>query len=395
MDWIDAYVESTTILRAPEAFRLWSAIGTIAAVLERRVWSTTDHGALFPNLYGLLCGTPGSGKTTMVREAHTYLSQINGLHLGPDNPTKASFLHALEGAIRTTASGAVFSAMTVLPREFGVLIPRNDPQFLEDLSDIWESPPRYHAPRVVSKSVTVENPTVNILAAATPDTIGVILPESSWGQGFTSRLLFIYGVRNPQADRNIFEKRPVASNGSALLHHLRPMFFELHGEFEWEEDAMLAANEWINSGMPPAPTYSRLAHYNSRRDMHLLKLSMISAISAGRNLRIALADVNRARTWLLNAEKTMPDVFRAMVMKSDTQLLDDLHYHVYSIYARVPRKERKPVPDAELCRFLANKIPADRVRKIIEMAEATGRVKQGVVPGEWIPQSLDKVGGRE
>ena len=395
MDWIDAFVESTTLLRAPLQFRLWSAIGTIAATLERRVWTTTDHRTLFPNLYIILTGLAGSGKTTMVRESHTYLSQINGLHLGPDNPNKASFLHSLEAASRVTKSGAIFHALTALPRELGTMFPRNDPQFLEDLSDMWESPPRYTAPRVVSKSIIVENPTVNILGAAVPDVVNAIIPETHWNQGITSWLLFIYGTKPVMPNRNFFEVPPEAGNGALLLRRLEIIFNEFHGEFEWETDAKIYTNSLINSGIPPTPSYSRLIPYNERRDMHLGKLAMISSVSAQRDHRVELTDVERARGWMLEAEKSMPDVFRAMVQKSDVQVLDDLHYHTYALYARVPRKERKPIPDAELCSFLENKVPADRIRKIIDMAESTGRIKKGVFPGEWIPQPLDKVGGSE
>jgi hypothetical protein len=173
------------------------------------------------------------------------------------------------------------------------------------------------------------------------------------------------------------------------------MFYELEGEIRWEDTAMQAANAWINSGMAPEPTYSRLIHYNTRRDMHVLKLAMISSISAQRNMRVEASDVDRAKSWLLDAEKFMPDVFRAMGQKSDVQVLVDLHEYVYALYAKVVKKDRKPIPDEELCRFLENKVPSDKIRKVIEMAEATGRIKRGVYPGTWIPAPLNQIGGTE
>lgn len=41
-DWITDFVASTETMRSPDSFRLWGGIATIAAVLERRVWTETD-----------------------------------------------------------------------------------------------------------------------------------------------------------------------------------------------------------------------------------------------------------------------------------------------------------------------------------------------------------------
>jgi hypothetical protein len=392
-DWIDAYMTETEGI-SPPSFCLWSAIATIAGALERRVWSYTDKGELFPNLYTILTGAPSAGKSLMVNTARNLWANIDGLHIAPDNPTKATFLDSLEGAARQSTvvvNGEQtlnsFCSMCVGSREFGVLIPKYDHQFLEDLTDLYDNPNRYTAPRRTTRSVTIEKPNVNILAATTPDFLGDMLPDVAWGQGFTSRLIFIYGIKENVADRDILSRRRNTMTGS-LIDALREFFTDLSGEFEWAPEARAALNLWYNSGMPPEPEYGRLYHYKGRREVHIMKLCMVSAVAAGHGLYIAHSDWERALHWLLSAEETMPDVFRAIAMKSDGQLIDDLHYHIYTMWSRVAYKERKAIPTKVLWEYLRFRVPSERITKIIDAAEQTGAIKKGTYPGEWVPRDM-------
>jgi hypothetical protein len=106
-DWIESFVWNTAGMRSPERFRLWAAITCVAAVLERRVWTTTDIDRLFPNMFVILTGEPASGKSIMVNEVRKLWSAIDSknFHLGPDNPTKASFIESIANSPRSYANG--------------------------------------------------------------------------------------------------------------------------------------------------------------------------------------------------------------------------------------------------------------------------------------------------
>lgn len=382
----------TAGIKVPEAFRLWTALTTIAGVLERRVWTVTDRGPLYPNLFTILTGGPASGKSLCVNTARSLWVRIGGLHIGPDNPTKASFLDTLEASVRSTSAmnGSVYHALSVACREFGVLIPKHDNAFLEDLTDIYDNPPLYTAPRRTTKSLSIDKPTINILAAITPDFLNDIMPETAWGQGFTSRLLFIYGVRLSIKDRNFFAKR-TESNMEKLITRLTEAFTDLSGEFEWDLDAATAMNAWINSGMEPVPSYGRLTHYVGRRDAHIAKLAMLSSVSAQNGMAIKLTDYERAKAWLLAAEAVMPDVFRAMAQKSDAQLIQDMHWHLYTQWSRVARDKRKPIHIEEMWKFLRDRVPSERIPRVIETAIRSGYFVRAPYPDEYIPQSRDLI----
>ena len=393
-DWIDSFMNLTETLRSPQSFRLWTAIATIASVLERRVWTETDVKPLYPNLYTVLAGAPASGKTIMVNVAKEMLMPLvkpGGIYIGPDNPSAASFMDALAASSKISINGMgmpLYSAMSVMCTELGDLISKYDKDFVAKLTTLYDNPLNYSMPRRTSTSITVEAPTINILAGATPDAIGDIIPESAWGQGFTSRLVFVYGGI-PQLRRSIFTRRK-DSDMTVLKTELRRFFEELHGEFEWEPDAQRAMEHWFNDEkMAPIPTYGRLVNYCGRRDVHVMKLAMISGVSSGNGLTVTLSDFRRAQRWLFEAEETMPDVFRAMAQKSDTQLLQDAHHWMYVRYSRVAREKRLPMKEREIFLWFENKTTSDKIPGLIQAMERTGRMRRGLISGDWIPNALD------
>jgi hypothetical protein len=177
-----------------------------------------------------------------------------------------------------------------------------------------------------------------------------------------------------------------------LKAQLGEIYNDLYGEVEWEIAAQDAYNYWYNDeDMAPKPTYGRLINYNARRSEQVTKLAMISAISAGHGMIVTLADFIRGRRWLLDAEKTMPDVFRGITQRSDAQTLADLHYHLYIIYSRVARDKRKAIHEKVLWDFLESRATSDKIPALIQAAERTGRIRRDLVPKFWIPNELNAV----
>ena len=192
-DWVDSFMDETRGMALPEPFRLWTALTIISGALERRVYTWTKRGHLYPNLFTILAGTPGSGKTLMVNTARNFWCSVPDLHLGPDDPTKASFLDCLETAVRTSTNGSgttLFTALSVACREFGVLLPKYNAGFMNVLSDIYDNPLQYSSPRRTTKSVVIDRPNVNILAAVTPRLPTRTHSRSSLGARFHFKVPF-------------------------------------------------------------------------------------------------------------------------------------------------------------------------------------------------------------
>jgi hypothetical protein len=393
LDWITTFLSETAEMHIPESFRLWTAISTIAAVMERRVYTETwAPDPCYGNLYTILVGGPGSGKTVALKIAYMLLSKVKGLHLAPDNVTKASFTDSLESSTRMIINGhttpLIFSSMTSCCFELGVLIPANDRDFLSTLNHIFDNPPHYNAPRRTTKDTRIIRPNFTLMAGTTPDFLNNLLPEAAWGEGFASRLIFVYGEKLNQADKDLF-KKPEKKEFPSLERDLNKMF-ELCGEFMWDDDACDELNTWYRQDMPPIPMHSKLAQYLSRRAVYAIKLCMISALSSGRGLHVNLHDFHRAKKWLLIVEEQMPNVFLSMGMKSDTTLLHELRYYVYQIYGTNVRDNRKPVFEKDIFNWLHQRLPSERVVAVFEGAKRTGVIKSAGA-GYWIPGALNEI----
>lgn len=344
----------------------------------------------------MLTGGPRSGKSLAVKEARKLWKTIPGFAIGADNPTKSGLTKDISLSLRTYMNGAdspyVFSSLAVPCEEFGNLITKYDNEFLSFLSHIWDNPPDYQTSRTSVQSFNIDAPNMTILAGVTPDALGSTFPDLAWGQGFTSRVLFIYAERPKIDTTNLFQKR-VEPATTELAEQLGKIY-NLYGEAVWTPSAMDALVEWSGADMPPVPTHSKLRFYNGSRLAHTIKLSMISAISARRELSVELEDFERARSWLLEAETFMPDVFRAMAQKSDLEVISEMHIHLRRLYDRRTVAQRVPIEDEILWEYLAMRETSERIPRIIEAAERGGWIRRaGMRNGRpiWIPRPLNEV----
>ena len=390
-DWIDEYVRQTAAVPSPETYRLWSAITAISGVLERKVWTTGSAGPIYPGLFTLLVGPPGTGKDNAIRPIRELWSKVKGLNISPDNVTKASLIDSLSRAVRTVMNGSafpyVFSAMSVPCPELGVFITHHDLEFLSVVNHIFTGLDIYSEERRSSGAIEITKPHLVILGGTQPDFLNSVLPEEAWGMGFTARLIMIYA--NSAATADLFS--PYTIQSDTLSTELNKMF-NLKGEFVWSKQAVDEINTWNQAGCPPTPTHSKLLHYNGRRALHAVKLSMISAIARSMELHVTVEDFERAKSWLIEAEVAMPDIFRAMGRRSDSQIIMDLHYHLYKMWSSVALDLRKPIPQEEIYKFLYSRVPSGDIPKIIDTAEKTGYIRKTQYPNEWIPNSFGSFG---
>lgn len=387
-DWIESYVEQTKDVPSPECFRLWSAITAVSGALERKTFSVGRAGPIYPNLFTLLVGPPASGKTNAISPIRNLWAKLKLLNIGPDNVTKAALLDALGRAMRTIVpNGAghanAFSSMAVPCSEFGVFFAHHDLEFLSVINSIFDNPPFYKEERRASGVLEIIKPHLVLLAGTQPDFLNSFLPEEAWGMGFTSRLIMIYADKAPPTD--LFGTETITSTN--LAPELAKIF-ALHGEYNWSVQAMNEINAWHRLGSPPVPSHSKLLHYNGRRTLHVIKLAMISAVSRGQALSVLADDVERAKDWLCEAEKTMPDIFRAMGRRSDSQILLDMHFHLYAKWSSVAIDKRKPIKEQEIYDFLHTRVPSGSIKNMIDVAARTGYIRQGQFPDEWIPNTM-------
>lgn len=394
MDWIEGFLDFTSELPSPELFRKWSAITAISGALDRRVWVNAGMGPLFPNLYTLLVGPPGSGKSQAVAPVKKMWLQAKNLHVAPDNVTKAALVDSLHKNSRFFMGDQVplgmleiHSVLFTTP-EFGVFMSKHDLDFLSILNHLYDNPENYREERrsMEGRNPDITNPQLTILAGTQPDFLSSVMPEEAWGMGFCSRLIMVYAPKSPKL--KLFNGTDIHKPKSPdlLLQRLTAMT-ELFGEMRWDRAAKLSLLFWYESDMPPIPDYPKLAGYRERRLLHALKLITISAVSRNDSLIILEEDVDRVKRWMAEAEAVMPDIFRAMMAKSDADTLGELHRFLWDLWAIAIPEKRVPVPEEAVYSYLKDKLPSERIEKVLDVAMKTGMISHSA-GGGWIPKPI-------
>lgn len=368
-NWIDSYLEYTEILPSPPIYRKWVGIFFMAAAMERRMWVRTMGSDLYPGLFVLLVGPPGIGKGQSIHTAEMMYREVPGIHVGPSDMTAASLIDALNEATRHLILKGdppyvEFNSLTVVSREFGVLVPAWETSLMNNLTDIYDGYVVDQKRRGKDLRIKIKAPQINMLGACTPSYLNEVMPAGAWDQGFISRTLLIYSgermVRDPFAEVEIGERQN--SLYASLLEDLKTIVLD-YGPMSFTTDAATAIRAWIKSGCAPEPEHPKLQFYNSRRIAHMLKLCMVSSINQSCRKIITLENYSEALNWLIEAERYMPDIFRSMVSGGDSAAMEETWNYVWTLYA----KEHAPIAEYRVFKFLQERVPAHSVSKVLEL----------------------------
>lgn len=352
-------------------YRKWAAIGALAAALEQKVWIQTSS-KLYPNLYTILVGHAGVGKTRSLMKAREFLSKLDKFHFAPkDNPSWAALADALHASKRDVIDlfgknpPITYHSMLIVADELTAFMADYDDKMIGGLTTVYDVTVPYEEwKRGKELRLRIPSPQLNILAGSTPSNLLKFVPDYAWEQGFTSRLILVYA--NERIIGDDFIQRE-AELPATMIHDLETIY-ALQGEFHVSEDFRQAVNLWRGDGEPGQLSHPKLSHYNSRRRVHLYKLSMIAAIDRGNELRLMGEDFRRAQSWLAEAEAAMPMIFESGMAHADSMAMDELVEWI--------RRHGKPVPHYAIVRQASRLFPNYAVLKVFDLLALSGRITQ-------------------
>jgi hypothetical protein len=375
-DFVSDFISLTEGVRSPLIFKKWTAISILAGAASRRLSVRNSGGEIFLNLYVVLVGPPGTGKYVievakkLLSEVKEPQSKTSAFHLASDSITSATIVDELAKAQSTIlppkGPPIIFHSLFITEEEFQVLLPAYDNAIISKLNKLWNnSDVAYSESRRTGpvKEVSIELPQLNILAGAQPSYFSITFPEEAWSTGLARRVIMVYS--NELIVKSFWEELEDKSDLRKLLVARLSQISSLYGSFQWNVAAAQKFDEWHLAGGQPTPTHSKLAGYLRTRSMFVVKLAMISSLSRGSDLKVEVPDVERAIDWLIEAEATMPDIFRAMLGKSDSQVIEELHLFALTAYAQ----KKKPLLGEVLRRFLLQRVPTEKAEFILGAAE--------------------------
>lgn len=382
-DWITDFVDATAKVNSPQLFRKWGAISALSSAMERKLFVITKQSQLFANMYIIFVAPPGVGKTEITYRIRDMIEDIPDHHVSPSSLTKAALVDALQDAARVVPMPLPdeplrYNALPIVSGELGVLLPAYDYEFMNFLTDLYDSKSYTEHRRTKNIKIEVKKPLLTILAACTPAYLKTMLPEGAWDQGFLSRTMLIFNseieLGELFGDDAFDEQDPLAPMKERLKKKAL-----LKGKMEFTDAAKTIINDWYKRRGDPAPEHPKLMHYNTRRIVHLLKLCMIVSVSEGDDLIINDGHVLRALDYLVEAEFHMPQIFKAMSSGGASEVIKEAWHFLYTTYNKTGKK---PISEFRLVNFLSSKVPPYQVPQIIEL----------MTKGKLIKETLEKDG---
>ena len=282
-DWLKGYLEYTSNTEPRRSFRLWTAISTIAAVLQRKCYLEWGMETFYPNMYIILVGPPASRKGTAIRPGKDFLDRI-GLPLAADESSRQKLISSLANNTVTDPNedGEIIchSSMTIIATELTVFLGYQNTELLTYMCKWYDCETRFTYDTYTRGIEEVPNVWVNLLGGTTPTLLQTSLPANAIGSGFTSRTVFVY---EDYKEKVVW--LPALTNQQIQLREDLLQDLErirsLSGRYTVTQEFLDEYKSWRESEKADSMLNEpRLEFYCQRRPVHLLKLSMI--ISAGR-----------------------------------------------------------------------------------------------------------------
>jgi hypothetical protein len=362
--WIDQFVLETEKLECPEIYRRWAAIVVVGSMLQQKAWLNVKGSNLYPNLYAILVGPPGIGKSQTIAAVGRYIPE-KGFHLASTSVTGASLAIEMQEAVikvDTTTKfdeRLIFNSLLLMPNELSVLIPQYAHDLVAMLTAFYDCHP-YTSSRITRDPIAIEAPQLSLLAGTTTSHLLGTLPHEAWEQGLMSRTIIIFS-NAPEVGEDIFASQRCFTQDLAI-DMLR--IHSLFGQFSVSAEYRAIYNDWRKHGYQPAPTHPRLRHYCARRGAQLLKLSMIASADEGDEMIITLHHFEKSLKWLIGAEAVMSHTFRD-VSSPTTMAMDEALMQING----------KTMTEGQVGRFLAARMPATQVPIVISIMVGSGQLK--------------------
>lgn len=329
-DVLDAFIAYQEKTEPPEIYKRWVGVSLIASVLQRKCWLTWGPYEFYPNMYIILVGPPGKArKGTAMRPAKQHLKNLQ-IKTAAEATTREALIRRIAESVNTfdmsdpetkTIQLRAHCSLTVFSDELTVFIGYNNKELMANLADWFDCAESWTYDTKGKGTDQIQNIWLNLLGATTPELIQATMPLDMIGGGLSSRMLFIYAKKKGKKEPCPMMTRELIQLRNDVDHDLE-MIYSMNGRFTVTEGFLEDWIQWYMGKPEECPLNSRhLDYYWERREVHLLKLSMIMSASRSQEMIIRRCDMARAHEWLLDAERFMPHAFMGMGHRDDAAVV--------------------------------------------------------------------------
>lgn len=363
--WLRKYLRYTADHEAPELFHFWTGMTIISAALGRKVSMDRGYYVLYPNLFTVLvAGSALCRKTTCMEIGVDILKHVETTRILSGMASAEKLMTEYDEKSEPKPATLSFE------EELSVFLPKDSLglKMINVLTKLFNCPNEYSYRTLSGSDRIIRNVHLCALMGTQPEKLQDCLPDSAFGGGLASRILFIY---QPSTERK--NPRPKLTDEQILLkqdliNHLQ-MISRIEGQFKLTEAGGIYYDKWYNTIQPPND--KRLDGFYGRKHDHALRVAIILSAAQQYDLTVD-EDMLQAAVMSLDVlEGFMPGAFSsvgAREIKADTDRT-----------IRILQKHQR-ISHSDLLKKNYGYLNADQFRVVMETLIESG----------WVQRDADK-----
>ncbi len=306
--FLSDYVRYNSTNEGPDLFHFWCGAVVVACALNRKVWVDKQFYKVYPNLQVILVAPAGRCRKTFSSSIAVEL--VRELDLLPVIAEKIT-PEALAYALKVESSEQNSMGLIYAP-ELAVFLGKQkyNEGLIALLTTLADCPSSFVSQTRGGGRIYLRNVFIAMLGASTPDWLATAIPETAFGGGFMSRIVFVCLEDSPKVFP--FPQPPPFSKD--YLKNTLLKIQKLEGEFVLTDRARGLYEAWYLVARHEQKLDDwRLAGYYERKPDHLLRLATVLAASQ-LSTEIDVDVLDSALRVLSVTETTMPQAFSQLEM---------------------------------------------------------------------------------
>lgn len=385
MNFIEAYELFASGNEASPTFHTWGAIGTLSAVIGRRIWFDQKYYKIYPNTYIVFVGEPGDKKTTALNVARGIVQKTD-TPISPPSITKEALTLLLSKSNekspclkQTTINNVIeeFAHLSIFASEIVTMLSAggNPIGMIEFLTDIYDREVFEVATKNKGTDMII-GPYITLMACMTPEQTGQMLKQSIITGGFSRRVVFIYGRSKPTG---IPFPELSADQEAAKLFIMNNLtrIHEWRGEFTMTEEAREFFKVWyqrkhqeLNKPYPAA-----FKNWLRSKDVILIKVAMLLVVSEFTFIRVI--ELRHLQHGLAMLDKVEPDIGRIFA-GAGRNVGADLAHKVQRCLEEAPGGM---LPRKNLLALMYSEGNVKEIDEALDFLSTTGRIRKQTLQG--------------
>lgn len=306
-------------------FHVWGAYTALSASIGRKVWLPFGVSAIYPNIYVLLVGDAGNGKSRAMYNNRALVSQVipeihrtGSLETPPglwrfmtgdpdSKPPKSS--PVLQMAVWPNGMTMPTHPMFITANEFIDFISLDDKGWINALNNISDEDVYFYRTKNMGQDKVI-GPYIVMFGGLTTDIAHDLQKEKIISTGLARRTIFQYGQRKFDDPHAILTMEPHEKEAfDRCLVHLNGLR-RVAGAFSWDEETQKWWKVWYDDHSAKVRTRSPQTRgwFTSKPDQ-VLKLAILTSLSEGHSLKLETGHLEVALHFLGRMEHDLYRIF--------------------------------------------------------------------------------------